>query len=807
LQKRKLSLRPAPILGEANVAQYPAVIELSTLLPAHGFRINGETDSDFLGISVSSAGDVDGDGFDDFIVGATGANPALASQGSAYLVFGKAGSFGASLDLSTLGGLGGADGFQLIGETVQSRVGTSVASAGDVNGDGFDDLVVGGIGFDSSTGVAYVVFGDEKAGFTADITLATLPATAGYQINFENDYDRGGNAVSSAGDINGDGFDDLIVGAYGYPGNTFLGTAYVVFGSGDAAPGDLNVATMAAADGFQIVAETASSQTGISVASAGDIDKDGFDDLIVGTHFTGDCAYVIYGKSTSFGTSFDLATMTAGDGFQINAATAFVYTGFSVDTAGDVNGDGVADMIVGAPLTDTPADKAGAAWVVFGKVGGFGASVDLATLTAADGFRISGETTGDVVGSRVSSAGDVNGDGFDDLMVGSYKASPNGTSSGVSYVVFGQATGFGTNIDVSTLNGSNGFQINGEAASDYAGRVSSAGDINGDGLADMLVGAFGADPGAVNAAGTAYLLFGRLPDTAVNRTGTAASQNLVGGDLNDTLSGLGGFDRLFGHGGNDTLDGGTSNDTLLGGNDADLLDGGAGSDSLSGQAGDDTARAGGGPDTMVGGSGIDTLDYSLLASESFIDLRISTAQNTHSGGNDSLIGFENVTTGNDNDRIQGNGQDNLFLTSGGTDVLKGGGGNDTLRGGAGADVLVGGGNVDRLDGGLGRDLLTGGAGNDTYEFDDVNDTAVAATDADRIRDFAAGDKIDLSDMIGGVFVFRGTNGFTGTAPEVRIKTIGAGQLVQIDTDGDGEADAAILVQNNGLTGNDSDFVL
>ena len=788
------------------MAQYQAVIELASLTAADGFRINGETDSDFLGISVSDAGDVDNDGFDDFIVGAVGANPALANQGSAYLVFGKASGFGAQLQLANLGLLGGADGFQLVGETAQSRLGSSVASAGDVNGDGFDDLVVGGIGFDSSTGVAYVVFGDDKANFAAEIALGTLPATAGYQINFEADYDRGGNSVSSAGDINGDGFDDLIVGAYGFPGNTFLGTAYVVFGSGDAAPGDLNLPTMTAADGFQIDAETVSSQTGISVASAGDIDKDGFDDLIVGTHFTGDCAYVIYGKSTSFGTSFDLATMTAGDGFQINAATAFVYTGFSVDTAGDVNGDGVADMIVGAPLTDTPADKAGAAWVVFGKVGGFGASVELATLTAADGFRISGEAIGDELGSRVSSAGDVNGDGFDDLIVGSYKASPNGTKSGVSYVVFGKATGFGTNIDVSSLDGTNGFQINGEAQDDYAGRVSSAGDINGDGLAEMIVGAFGNDA-ADNAAGAAYVLLGQLPDTAVNRTGTGASQNLVGGDFNDTLSGLSGLDRLFGHGGGDSLDGGGGADTLMAGADADLLEGGLGSDSLSGQAGDDTARGGGGVDTMVGGSGVDLLDYSLLAGESFIDLRTSAVQNTHSGGNDSLIGFENVVTGNGDDRLQGNGQDNLFLTSGGADVLKGGGGNDTLRGGAGADVLVGGGNVDRLDGGLGRDLLTGGAGNDTYEFDDANDTAVAATDADRVRDFAAGDKIDLSDMVGGDFAFRGTQAFTGTAAEVRIKVIGAGQLVQIDTNGDGTADAAILVQNNGLSGAAGDFVL
>src|SRR5262249_19703487 len=154
-------------------------------------------------------------------------------------------------------------------------------------------------------------------------------------------------------------------------------------------------------------------------------------------------------------------------------------SGSSVASAGDVNGDGFADLIVGAPNAVVP--NSGASYVVFGQASGFAANIDLASLDGTTGFKLSGEAAGGNSGSSVASAGDVNGDGFADLIVG-------GPRSGASYVVFGQATGFAANIALSSLDGSTGFRLSGAAGDFSGGSVASAGDINGDGFADLIVG-------------------------------------------------------------------------------------------------------------------------------------------------------------------------------------------------------------------------------------------------------------------------------------------------------------------------------
>ncbi len=164
----------------------------------------------------------------------------------------------------------------------------------------------------------------------------------------------------------------------------------------------------------------------------------------------------------------------------------------------------------------------------------------------------------------MASAGDVNGDGFSDLLIGASSADSNGTDAGASYVVYGKASGFGTNIDLSSLDGSNGFKVSGVAASDASGSaVASAGDLNNDGFSDLIIGAPNADPNSNSNAGAAYVVYGQAPDAAVNRTGTSASQTLAGGAFNDMLNGGGGNDVLHGNGGADTLTGGSGADTFV----------------------------------------------------------------------------------------------------------------------------------------------------------------------------------------------------------------------------------------------------
>ncbi|WP_413171702.1 integrin alpha [Anabaena azotica] len=173
---------------------------------------------------------------------------------------------------------------------------------------------------------------------------------------------------------------------------------------------------------------------------------------------------------------FNLSNLNGSNGFKINGITANDLSGFSVSSAGDINGDGFDELIIGAYAADPNGSYSGQSYVVFGKNGGFTSALNLSDLNGSNGFIINGITAFDNFGRSVSSAGDVNGDGFDDLIIGALGADPNGSISGQSYVVFGKSGGFTSSFNLSDLNGSNGFAINGITAYDFSGRtVSSAG--------------------------------------------------------------------------------------------------------------------------------------------------------------------------------------------------------------------------------------------------------------------------------------------------------------------------------------------
>ena len=473
----------------------PTVVDLSAL-GSSGFTLQDDGEYDRAGYSVSDAGDVNGDGIDDIIVG--------TRVNGAYVIFGRTGGFG-TIDL---GNLLPADGFLIQGGDFHYP-GVSVAAAGDINGDGFDDVVVGGFYYSyyyGSDPTAYVIFG-KGSGF-GTIDVSDLAASDGFTIQSEfHFYDFSGLRVDSAGDINGDGFDDLIVSSPYDNGSA--GAAYVIFGKASGFA-DIDLTNLSSSVGFEIAgAAGLSDLAGWSVAGAGDVNGDGFDDLIVGAP-GGDSggtnsgqAYVLFGKASGF-TTIDLGNL-AGAGFLILGDFASDSAGFSVAGAGDVNGDGIADIIVGAHSNNDAADDAGEAYVIFGKASGLG-TIDLSNL-GAGGFTIQGDAVGDHAGWSVAGAGDINADGFDDIIVGAPFGDDGGTHAGEAYVIFGKPTGFGT-IDLTNLSPADGFIIRGDATEDRAGwSVSAAGDINGDGVADLIVGAPYGDNGA-NAAGEAYVIFG-----------------------------------------------------------------------------------------------------------------------------------------------------------------------------------------------------------------------------------------------------------------------------------------------------------
>jgi hypothetical protein len=272
---------------------------------------------------------------------------------------------------------------------------------------------------------------------------------------------------------------------------------------------------------------------GRSVSAAGDVNGDGIDDVLIGSSNAQDNAgesYVVFGRSTGFPAFFplrDLLPQHGGDGsegFILRGAETFDFAGDSVSGAGDVNGDGVDDLLIGANGVDPgDLDNAGASYLVFGRTTGFPPLVELRDIDptlGADGSEavvFAGRDEFDGAGKSVSGAGDVNGDGIEDLMIGAIGADPGGTEdAGETYIVFGRRTGFPAVFELQRLSpagggdGSEGFIVAGARIDDGSGRsVSDAGDVNGDGVDDLLIGAPWADPGGRATAGASYVVFGR----------------------------------------------------------------------------------------------------------------------------------------------------------------------------------------------------------------------------------------------------------------------------------------------------------
>lgn len=495
------------------------------------FELRGIANPDFAGIAVTSIGDVDGDGRDDVVVGAILADSDGRFQaGETYVVFSStlAASATGLVDLATASNIG----VRIGGAAAGDESGFSVSNAGDVDGDGTDDLLIGAHladpNGDDAAGASYVVFGSTLAASQGgSVDLGALGG-GGVVLNGFGVGSQNGFSVSSAGDVDGDGLADVIVGSpfaapNGQPG---AGQSFVVFGSelSTDTDGVIDLSALGT-QGITINGIDQDDNAGATVSSAGDIDGDGLDDVIIGARFADpegqDAAgetYIVFGSALSNDMDgvIDLATLGT-DGLRIDGADAVDFSGFTVTNLGDLDGDGLSEVAIGAIIADPAGrENAGETYVVFGSTlaAETDGVLDLETL-GTGGVVIGGDQAFDESGFALSNAGDVDGDGIDDLIVTARIADQSGlTDNGSAYVVFGSsilddADGF---IDLNADLGSSVVRIDGvETGGQLGTSASSAGDIDGDGLADIIIGAqFDDRPGGGGDAGSAYVISGAL---------------------------------------------------------------------------------------------------------------------------------------------------------------------------------------------------------------------------------------------------------------------------------------------------------
>jgi len=422
-----------------------------------------------------------------------------------------------------------------LGTQASERVGYWLNQAGDVNGDGYDDFLIANYhnqtnGYDA--GATYLILGKANANWAKGVSLTQANA----RFLGDSKYSALGYHIDGGGDVNGDGLSDFILGspAGNEDGKDRPGSAYIIFGRAAANWGYNFVPEYSADASYE--GEVDYDQLGKSVAIVGDVNNDGYDDILMGAPFydgyttNGGKVYLVLGKSGGWVTHGKIAQYADAS---FRSSTEAEEAGYLVSGAGDVNGDGCDDFLIGAP-------GKGNAYLLFGRIrASWGSNFNLGSADVV--FSRSNRT--DNLGWIVASAGDVNHDGFSDILITTPYNAENGTESGKTYLVLGHAGTWTQNFDISLTDAS----FLGEAAYDNSGwSASGIGDINADGFDDFMIGAWYNNQAGQDA-GKAYIIYGKssgwqrnvnlstvgdyiLGENAINYMGFSVS---AAGDINN----------------------------------------------------------------------------------------------------------------------------------------------------------------------------------------------------------------------------------------------------------------------------------